>query len=169
MMTKRLLMSALFLLAFAVNASAQLKCDPTVPPNQFLAASGANHFYAVLQNQNTVLADGTPVVVSYSFGAWAATVTNANTVAPLQGPTTIPKTAFVPVPGEPDCYELTGGLPGLIPTTTGKVVSLRANGQPNATPPQSAWAVPSNSFTLAPAAQTPAVPGLTRIIKPPSP
>lgn len=135
-------------LVVAAPAFAQNPCTETLP-HQILPASGANRFHAILPAQSATLPDGTPIVVSYQYAAWnEGTDPNAGAPPPTQGPSTIPKGAFVPVAGFANCYELTGGLPALMPTQARTIAGLRSVGQPNATPPQSAWSA-SNSFSLA--------------------
>lgn len=145
--------------------------QPTVNPcatpnaNTILANTGVNKFFTELPDQIAVRPDGTPVVVAYQFGAWLEGL-DPNAVAPSQGPSTLPKTGFVPVPGFAGCYELTGGLPGLIPQTARMAVSIRAQAQPGAPQPFSPWADLSNSFSLASTAVTPVKPGRSRISPP---
>jgi hypothetical protein len=153
-------LSVLTVLLWASPAFAQNPC--AVPlAHQILPASGVNRFFAELPGHTATLPDGTAVVVSYQYGAWPDGA-NPNTTAPTQGPSTIPKAGFVPVAGFANCYELTGGLPALMPTQARMISGLRSVGQPNATPPQSLWSA-SNSFSLASTPQTPAAPGQVRI------
>jgi hypothetical protein len=155
------LILAIALLAAPALAQAQNPCT-TPPDNQILTAAGTNHTWVTLSEHDATRPDGTPVVLSYQYGAWPATSDPNAGVPPTQGPSTLPKTAFIAVPGFAGCYELTGGLPGLIPSQTRMVAGIRAVGQPNATTPNSAWGV-SNSFSLASTPVNPAAPGQVRI------
>lgn len=150
-----------FVLLLASPAFAQNPC--TVPQTNAVVTATTNRFVVELAEHNAIEPDGTPRVVAYQYGAWPATVTDPNTVPPAQGPSTIPKTAFVPVAGFPNCYELTGGLPGLIPSQTRHLASIRAQSQAGALQPFSPWSPPSNSFSLASPRVTPAAPGQSRI------
>lgn len=159
---KRTLLAVAVILLGAAPALAQNPCT-TPLNNTILTAAGTHHFFAELPEQNATLPDGTPIVASYQFGAWPDGTANLETTPPAQGPTTIPKTAFVAVAGAPNCYELTGGLPGLIPQQARMVASMRAMSQPGAPAASSGWGPPSNSFSLASARVTPAVPGRPRV------
>lgn len=144
-------------------ASPVLAQNPCTVPlsHQILVTAGTNRFFAELPSHTATLPDGTAVTTAYQYGAWNEG-TDPNTGTPVQGPSTIPKTGFVPVSGFANCYELTGGLPALMPTQARLIAGLRSVGQPNATPPQSAWSA-SNSFSLASTPQTPAMPGQVRV------
>lgn len=158
---KRTLWALAAMLACASPALAQNPCaSPNA--NTILSVTGTNRFYAELPEHTAVRPDGTPVVVAYQFAAWTD-VTDPNVSAPVQGPTTIPKTAFTAVPGASGCYELIGGLPGLIPQQQRMAVSMRAQSQPGAPAPFSSWSTLSNSFSSASTPLTPAVPGRLRI------
>jgi len=152
------------LAAVLLAASPALAQNPCTAPNThaILTAGGVNHAYAELPEQTAVLPDGTPIVVDYQYAVWTEGA-DPNVAAPAQGPTTIPKAAWVPVAGAAGCYELTGGLPGLIPTTARLAASLRARAQAGAPAAFSAWAALSNSFSLASPRPTPAAVGRTRI------
>lgn len=146
----------------AVEASAQ---NPCTTPQQRAVIGATNNFFAELPDQNVTEPDGTARVLAYQYAAftpaqWTGT---QPTGAAAQGPTTIPKTAFVAVAGFTNCYQLTGGLPGLIPQQTELVTGLRAQAQVGAPQPFSLWGGPSNSFLAASVRQTPAAPGQTRV------
>jgi len=160
-MKRTLVALVAILVMFAAPALAQNPCAAPLA-NSILQPSGVNHFFAELPEQTAVRPDGTPIVVGYQFGAWLEGQ-DPNVVAPTQGPTTIPKTAFVAVAGAAGCFELVGGLPGLIPQTARMGASLRAQGQPGAPSPFSPWGALSNSFSLASPPLTPAVTGRTRV------
>ena len=157
---KRLMLTIAFLFTFAASAAAQNPCA-TPPTNVILNAGGANNAFMELPDHTATRPDGTPLVAAYQFGAWMAG-SNPNTTPPVQGPSTLPKTAFVAVPNFPPCYQLTGGFPGLIPQQALMGVSMRAQSSPGATAAFGPWAALSNSFQLA-STQVPAAPGLIRI------
>lgn len=162
-MKRTLLATCAMLLTAAAPALAQNPC--TTPPTTAIIGA-TNNFWAELPDHTVVEPDGTPRVVAYQFAAWApsAFVGGSQPVgAPSQGPTTIPKTAFVAVAGFANCYRLTGGLPGLIPQQTPLVTGLRAQAQTGAPEPFSLWGGPSNSFLAASVRVTPAAPGQTRV------
>ncbi len=156
---KSILLTVVFVLS-AVSAFAQNPC--TTPSTNAIVTTAPARLFAELSDLTATLPDGTAVNVDYQYGAWNAGQ-DVNAVPPAQGPSTLPKTAFAPVAGFPGCYELTGGLPGLIPSQTRMVVALRSRGQPNASVPISPWSAPSNSFSLASTPVNPAVPGQVRI------
>lgn len=160
---KRTLFALAVVLLAASPALAQTNPCTTPTANAIIGGTGTNHFWAELPEQTATLPDGTPVVASYQFGVWPDGTTNLETTPPAQGPTTIPKTAFMPVPGFANCYELVGGLPGLIPQQARMVASMRAMSQPGAPTPSSGWGAPSNSFSLASVRVTPAAPGRMRV------
>ena len=158
---KRILLVLAAILLGAAPALAQNPCT-TPQSNAILPATGVNHSWAELPEHTDVLTDGTPVVAGYQYGVWLEGQ-NPNTTPPAQGPTSIPKTAYVAVAGFPGCYELVGGLPGLIPQSVKMVGAMRAVAQAGAPQPFSDWSAPSNPFSLASARMTPAVPGQTRV------
>lgn len=155
---KRLLLTVAFLFC-AQTVFAQNPC--TVASTNAVLTSGANQFYAELPDHTATAPDGTPRVVAYQYGVWSASA-DVNSSTPSQGPTTLPKTAFVAVAGAPNCYQLTGGLPGLIPTQAMMKAGVRVQAQPGAPQAFSPWSA-SNSFSLASTAVTPAAPGQIRI------
>lgn len=160
-MKRTLFALAAMLLTAAAPALAQNPC--TLPlAHAIIPGTNVNRAFAELPEQNATLPDGTPVVTGYQYAAWPEGA-DPNVAAPAQGPTTIPKTAWVPVSGFPTCYELTGGLPGLIPTQQRMVASVRAAAAAGAPQPFSPWSAPSNSFSLASTRVTPAAPGQTRV------
>lgn len=158
---KRTLFALAAVLLASSPALAQNPCT-TPQTHAILAAGGVNHAYAELPEQTAVLPDGTPIVVDYQYAVWPEGA-DPNVAAPAQGPTTIPKTAWVPT-AFTGCYELTGGLPGLIPTTARLAASLRARAQAGAPAAFSVWAALSNSFSLASPRLTPAAVGRVRLI-----
>jgi len=158
---KRTLAALVAILVTSAPALAQNPCAVAIS-NSILQPSGVNHFYGELPEQTAVRPDGTPVVVGYQFAVWLEGQ-DPNVAAPAQGPTSIPKTAFVAVPGAAGCFELVGGLPGLIPQTARMGASLRAQGQPGAPSAFSPWGALSNSFSLASSPLTPVVPGRLRV------
>ena len=155
----RLMLTLAFLVVFVANASAQNPCAVTAPTT--VGPSGSNQFWAELPEHTATRPDGSPLVAAYQFGAWLEGA-NPNATNAAQGPSTLPKTAFVPVAGFPPCYSLTGGLPGLIPQQARMGISLRAQASPGATAPFGLGSALSNSFSLA-STQVPAAPGRTRI------
>lgn len=157
-------MRTLLTLALVLLATPALAQNPCTTPsdNSILGSSTPARLFAELSDLTATLPDGTAVNVDYQYGAWPAGA-NVQTTPPTQGPSTLPKTSFAPVPGFPGCYELTGGLPGLIPSQARMVVALRSRGQPNAAVPISSWSAPSNSFSLASTPVNPAVPGQIRV------
>jgi len=161
-MKRQLILALAALLGSVAAASAQT--NPCAGPNALaiIAASGVNHFYGELPEQTAVLPDGSPIVAGYQFAIWPEGA-DPNAVAPAQGPTSLPKTSWIAVPGAAGCYELVGGLPGLIPTATRMAISVRAQAQAGAPDPFSAWGALSNSFSLASVRVTPAAPGRTRV------
>lgn len=160
----RFLIAVLFTL-IAAPALAQNPCA-TPPTNTVLGANGANEFYALLPDFTRTLPDGTSTVLAYQYAVWPDGADPATT-APAQGPTTLPKSAFTPVPTFADCYKLTGGLPGLIPQQNRMFAGLRSQGQPNAQQQFTSWST-SNSFSLASTPVNPAAPGQIRIVRPSS-
>jgi len=134
----------------------------TVPSaHAILTLGGPSRAFAELPEQTAVLPDGTPVVVDYQYAVWPEGA-DPNVAAPAQGPTTIPKAAWVETPFA-GCFELPGGLPALLPTTTRMAASIRARGQNGAPQASSSWAALSNSFSLASPRVTPAVVGRIRL------
>ena len=87
------------LAAVLLAASPALAQNPCTAPNThaILTAGGVNHAYAELPEQTAVLPDGTPIVVDYQYAVWTEGA-DPNVAAPAQGPTTIPKAAWVPAP-----------------------------------------------------------------------
>lgn len=158
---KRTFLALAILVICAAPSLAQNPCA-AANANAILQPTGVNHFFAELPEQTAVRPDGTPIVVGYQFAAWLEGQ-DPNVVAPVQGQTSIPKTAFTAVPGAAGCFELVGGLPGLIPQTARMGASLRAQGQPGAPSSFSPWGALSNSFSLASVPLTPAVPGRVRV------
>jgi len=155
----RLFITLWLLLTVAAPALAQNPC--TTPPTNAVLTGSVNHFFAELPEHTTTEPDGTPRVVAYQYAVWPAAA-DVNTAPPAQGPTTLPKAAFVLIAGAPNCYELTGGLPGLIPVQAQMKAGVRVQAQPGAPEPFSAWSA-SNSFSLASTRVTPAAPGQVRI------
>lgn len=160
-MKRTILITIVVLLLTATTTYAQNPCT-AANALAVLPANGTNHFYGELPEQTAVLPDGTPIVAAYQFAVWPEGA-DPNAVPPSQGPSTLPKTSWTAVPGAAGCYELVGGLPGLIPTTTRMAISVRAQAQPGAPAPFSPWAALSNSFSLASVRVTPAVPGRQRV------
>jgi hypothetical protein len=154
----------LVLVALLGSVAAAQAQNPCSTPNALaiIAAAGTNHFYGELPEQAAALADGTPLVAAYQFAVWPEGA-DPNVAPPSQGPTTLPKTSWIAVPGASGCYELVGGLPGLIPTSARMAISLRAQAQAGAPEPFSPWSSLSNSFSLASVRVTPAVPGRMRV------
>lgn len=157
----RTLLALAAVMLAAAPALAQTNPCTTPQSNAILAAGGTNHAFAELPEQTATLPDGTPIVVDYQYAVWPEG-SDPNTVAPAQGPTTIPKAAWMPT-AFAGCYELVGGLPALIPTTQRMAASLRARAQAGAPAAFSQWAALSNSFSLASPRVTPAAVGRLRL------
>lgn len=157
---KRILFVLAALLLIGAPAFAQNPCTPPLT-NAVIPSTGVNQFFIESPDFNVTEPDGTPRVLAFQYGVWPAAA-DVNTATPTQGPSTLPKTAFVAVAGFANCYQLTGGLPGLIPTQAQMKAGVRAQAQPSSPQPFSAWTA-SNSFSLASPRQTPAAPGQVRI------
>ena len=148
---------ALVVLMFlATPALAQNPCT-TPSTNSILGPTGFNRVWVELPQHLETLPDGSDVVTAYQFGVWPDGA-DPNAAPAMQGPSTLPKASFVAVPTFPNCYELTGGFPGLIPTQARAIAGLRVMGVTES----SSWAS-SNSFSLASTPVKPAAPGQLRI------
>lgn len=156
---KRMFLTLAILVTFAAPSLAQ---NPCTTPQTTAVIGATNNFFAELVDHNTTEPDGTQRVLQYQYAVFAVGA-DLQTATPVQGPTTLPKAAFVPVAGFANCYQLTGGLPGLIPQQAPLVAGMRAQAQPGAPAAFSAWGGPSNSFLAASVRVTPAAPGQTRV------
>jgi hypothetical protein len=97
--------------------------------------------------------DGSQRVSRVQFAMFAPGA-DPNTTPPVQGPSTVPRSAFTPVTGAPNCYQ--ADFPATIPSATVLVASVKP--ERLATPPitaaESPWAslTGADSFGSAPAA-----------------
>lgn len=120
-------------------ASAQSPCD--LPPTQL--AINPTKVYVVTDIMEAVDVDGGPVMTHFSYALFADGVDPA-TAVPVQGPTTIPKTAFTLVSGL-NCF--VADLPAQIPTRQRLIGALKTvrEARLNVPAAESSW-VSSNPF-----------------------
>jgi hypothetical protein len=93
--------------------------------------------------------DGSFRISDFHYAAWPEG-SDVNAVAPVQGPSTMPRNAFTLVAGTVDCY--TASLPALMPTTARLISAIKARRTGTATVPaaESPYAASQNSFSFAP-------------------
>jgi hypothetical protein len=104
--------------------------------------------------------DGQPRVNQAQFAMFAEGA-NPATATPVQGPSTLPRSAFTPVSGHAGCYQ--ASLPGTVPTAQRLVGALKTQrtARGTVTSAESPWSAVSSPFGAAPSVLT--APGAPRI------
>jgi len=145
----------LLLLTSAVSAQTN-PCTAALSPGVIVSAN--SEIFATLANHTTVVS-GIPIVESYLFGIYPASMdaTLPNFSPPTQ--VAIPKASWALVVGTPDCYHVKIAELLQIPVNVDQRGVLKAR-RTTTSPADSAWSVPTNPFVrLGP----PAVPTGARV------
>lgn len=111
-MLKDTLVAAVAVLAVAAGAQAQTNPCAAPAKTTVTLAAPTPGFYVTLADLNSTEVDGSASVTHMSYAIFARGQTATGT--PLQGPSTVPKTAFTAVAGFPGCYAF--DAPAAIPT-----------------------------------------------------
>lgn len=142
----RSLLLVAFLLVLSSSAFAQNPC--TVPPALVI---NPTTLYMEAPDFNVTEVDGSFRYSQFQFAMFAEGA-DPNSATPVQGPSTLPRSAFTAVSGAPNCYRVS--LPGTIPTAQrlfGSIKSQRTSSGslPAAESPWSSLAL-GNPFGSAP-------------------
>jgi len=137
----RRLVFVLSLLLLPVAASAQSLCDQPMPNG---VTVNPTKMYVRVDNFNTTEVDGSFTISQFQLGYWLASDPTATN--PVQGPSTLARSAFAPVAGDAGCYLVT--LIPSIPTGQVLVGGIKAQRNANGAIPaaESPYSARSGSF-----------------------
>jgi hypothetical protein len=142
--TRMKMLFLILVLLVSTPAWAQTTNPCTEPIGFQMLPDGEGQVFVPLTEHTMLEPDGkTPRVGEYSYALFNEG-TNPDNGTPIQGPTTVPKSAFALVAGTPDCYQ--ADLPQTIPMDVRLVAALKARG-PNG---ESGWSPISNPFSSVP-------------------
>lgn len=114
------LLLTVFLVLLPAAVYAQSPCDLPMPAG---VTVNPTKMYQRVDNFNATEIDGSFTYSQFQLGYWLSTDPNAPT--PNQGPSTLPRTAFAQVSGDPGCYLVT-----LIPSIpTGQIFNAKIKPQ----------------------------------------
>ena len=143
-------MKALAIVIFLLAATPALAQNPCSVPMTGIVLN-PNKFYTQLTEFNTREADGSLRITDFQYAAFAENVDpNASGAVPVQGPSTVPRSAFTLVASTTDCY--LADMPQLVPTTQRLRLALKSRRAASATitAAESPWTASSGPFSFAP-------------------